>query len=444
MNLDSGNPKGCGAGTMTAPMRDLQEYLTAQEQKGLLRFLTCGSVDDGKSTLIGRLLYDSKLIFEDQLAALEKDSRKYGTNGEDIDFALLADGLEAERQQGITIDVAYCFFATEKRKFIVADTPGHEQYTRKMATGASTAQLAVLLADARAGLQTQTRRHAFIANLLGVRHIVFAVNKIDLVNYSAARFGEIAAAVQELAGHFSFSTVVSIPISARHGDNVSRRSAFTPWYSGPTLIEHLEAVPIEENEAAKPFRMPVQWVNRPNADFRGFSGTIASGAIRPGGRVTIPSSGRTSAIKAIVTAEGELPQASAGDAVTLTLTDEIDVSRGDLLSAAEDRPEYADQLAARIIWMTETPLLPGRSYLMKINGKTVTASVTSLKYKIDINNNYEKLAAKDLVLNEIGVCNLALSAPVAFDAYSACRKTGSFILIDRQSNAFRGRVDFGG
>jgi bifunctional enzyme CysN/CysC len=419
-------------------------YLAAQESKSLLRFLTCGSVDDGKSTLIGRLLYDTKLIFEDQLAALEKDSKRHGTTGEDIDFALLVDGLEAEREQGITIDVAYRFFATDKRKFIVADTPGHEQYTRNMATGASTADLAVLLVDARAGILVQTRRHAYIASLLGVRHIVLAVNKIDLVGWDQARFDEIRAAFTALAGHFSFESVTAIPMSARFGDNVTSHSLHMPWYQGPSLLEHLETVPVDDVAAGKPFRLAVQWVNRPNLDFRGFAGTIASGRIRPGDPVVVATSGRQTSIRRIVSQDGDLSEASAGDAVTLTLAEEVDISRGDILCGPEDRPEVADQIAAYIVWMSDQPLLPGRPYLMKIGTKTVTASVTDLRFKIEV-NNYDELAAKDLHLNEIGRCNLSLSAPVAFDPYTVNRRTGAFILIDRQTNATvgAGMVEFG-
>ena len=423
----------------------LVEYLEAQERKGLLRFLTCGSVDDGKSTLIGRLLYDAKLLFEDQLATLERESRKIGTTGGDIDFALLVDGLEAEREQGITIDVAYRFFATEKRKFIVADTPGHEQYTRNMVTGASTADLAILLVDARHGIRPQTRRHAFLASLLGVRHLVLAINKIDLVDYSAARFHELSAEFEEMAGKFRFETRVAIPISARFGDNVSSRSAAMPWYEGPTLIGHLETVPVDDDRRQKPFRFPVQLVNRPDLDFRGFSGTIASGSVRPGDRIAVAASGRTSAVARIVTADGDLDEAHAGEAVTLTLTDEVDISRGDVLAPAIARPEVSDQISATVVWMADQPLLPGRPYLLKIGARTVTASVTAIKYRIDISSAFEHLAAKDLKLNEIAVCNLSLSAPVAFDAYEDNRETGAFILIDRLSNATvgAGTITFG-
>ncbi|MDR3515207.1 MAG: sulfate adenylyltransferase subunit CysN [Azospirillaceae bacterium] len=433
------------ASTLTPEIPDIAAYLKAQERKSLLRFLTCGSVDDGKSTLIGRLLYDTKLIFEDQLAALEKDSRKHGTTGADIDLALLVDGLEAEREQGITIDVAYRFFATDRRKFIVADTPGHEQYTRNMATGASTAQLAVLLVDARTGIMTQTRRHAFIANLLGVEHCVLAVNKIDLVDFSQARFDEICAAFAALTGHFSFTTAVAIPISARYGDNVSTPSPHLGWYRGPTLLEHLETVPVDKGNTAQPFRMPVQWVNRPDANFRGFAGTITGHRLRTGDRVVVAGSGRQSTVKSIVTYDGILAEAGVGEAVTLTLADEIDISRGDVLASADDPPQYADQLAAHLVWMSEDPLLPGRPYLLKSGGKTVTASVTTLKYKIDINNDYDHLAARSLALNEIGMCNLSLSAPVAFDPYKNNRQTGAFVLIDRLTNATvaAGMVEFG-
>ena len=414
--------------------QDLVDYLAQQERKGLLRFLTCGSVDDGKSTLIGRLLYDTKLLFDDQLATLERDSKKHGTAGEDIDFALLVDGLEAEREQGITIDVAYRFFTTDKRKFIVADTPGHEQYTRNMATGASTADLAILLVDARRGILTQTRRHAFIASLLGIRQIVLAVNKIDLVDFSREVFEKIRDDFTEFAGNFGFRQIVAIPISARYGDNVIARSERTPWYNGPALLDHLETVDVTNETEAKPFRMAVQWVNRPNLDFRGFSGTIASGAVRPGDKIVVAGSGRSSTVARIVTANGDLDLAVAGDAVTLTLADEIDISRGDLLVAANDQPEVADQFAAHLLWMSEDHLLPGRPYLVKIGTRTVTAQVTEIKHKIDV-NTLDHLAAKELGLNEVAVCNFSLSQPVGFDSYQTNRKTGSFIVIDRMTNA---------
>ncbi|MEP2707152.1 MAG: sulfate adenylyltransferase subunit CysN [Roseibium sp.] len=409
------------------------DYVIAQESKDQLRFLTCGSVDDGKSTLIGRLLYDTKLIFEDQLAALERDSKKHGTVGEDIDLALLVDGLEAEREQGITIDVAYRFFATEKRKFVVADTPGHEQYTRNMATGASTADLAVLLVDARHGLMAQTRRHAFIASLLGIRHVVLAVNKIDLVGYSKDRFDEIRAEFETFANGFDFESLVAVPMSARYGDNITTKSSKMDWYSGPTLLEHLETVQVGDHELEAPFRFPVQWVNRPNLDFRGYSGTIASGTIAAGEKVIVAGPAKTSRIKQIIGASGEVSQARAGEAVTLTLEDEIDISRGDMLAPPSARPDVADQMAAHLIWMSEDALLPGRSYLLKIGARTVTATVTEIKHKINV-NTFEHVAGKTLDLNEIAFCNLSLSSSVAFDPYEANRTTGSFILIDRMTN----------
>jgi bifunctional enzyme CysN/CysC len=413
-------------------------------QKGLLRFLTCGSVDDGKSTLIGRLLYDSKLIFEDQLAALERDSVRFGTTGEEIDLALLVDGLEAERQQGITIDVAYRYFTTNRRSFIVADTPGHEQYTRNMATGASTADLAVILIDARKGMLTQTRRHSYICSLLGIRHIVLAVNKIDLLGYASGVFETIVAEYRTFAEGLDFASITPIPMSARYGDNVTRRSAQTPWYDGPTLVEHLEAVDVESDAETRPFRFPVQWVNRPNLDFRGFSGTIASGRIRPGDPVVVAGSGVATRIERIVTYDGDLAEAAAGDAVTLTLADEIDIARGDLLAPPTARPEVADQFAAHVIWMGDEPLLPGRPYLMRMGARHVPVKVTALKHKVDI-DTLEHLAARTLTLNEIGVCNLSTTTPVAFDPYKDDRATGAFILIDRYTNATvgAGMVDFG-
>jgi bifunctional enzyme CysN/CysC len=413
-------------------------------QKGLLRFLTCGSVDDGKSTLIGRLLYDSKLIMEDQLAALTRDSDRYGTTGEDLDLALLVDGLEAERQQGITIDVAYRFFTTDRRSFIVADTPGHEQYTRNMATGASNADLAVILIDARKGVLTQTRRHSTICSLLGVRHVVLAVNKIDLVDFDQAVFDRIVGDYRAFAADLNFGEITAIPMSARHGDNVTLRSSKTPWYKGLTLIEHLETVDVDSDTAEKPFRFPVQWVSRPNLDFRGFAGTIASGTVRPGDPVTVAASGRQTKVARIVTYDGDLDEAKAGDAVTLTLADEVDVARGDLLSAPTTRPEVADQFAAHVLWMGDDPLLPGRPYLMRIGTRYVPVKVTALKHKLDVDTR-EQLAARTLTLNEIGVCNLSTTSPVAFDAYGDNRETGAFILIDRYSNATvgAGMIDFG-
>ncbi|HEX3756673.1 MAG TPA: sulfate adenylyltransferase subunit CysN [Rhizomicrobium sp.] len=429
---------------MNAPAADLKSYLAAQEKKSLLRFLTCGSVDDGKSTLIGRLLYDTKLLFEDQLSALEKDSRKYGTTGEDIDFALLVDGLEAEREQGITIDVAYRFFATDKRKFIVADTPGHEQYTRNMATGASNSELAVILIDARKGVLTQTRRHAFIASLLGIRHVVLAVNKIDLVDFSQSVFDSIVSDFTAFAAQLGFATLTPIPLSARFGVNVMSRSEETPWYKGPSLLHHLENVDVDTAQTDRPFRMAVQWVNRPDLDFRGFSGTISGGHIRPGDPVAVAKSGRESKVVRIVTLDGDLPGAVAGDAVTLTLADEIDISRGDVLAAPDACPDLSDQFAAHLLWMAEEELLPGRQYLLKLGTAMVPASVSELKHKVDV-NTLEHLAGKTLALNEVGYANFALAQPLAFDPYTENHDTGGFILIDRFSNATvgAGMIDFG-
>jgi bifunctional enzyme CysN/CysC len=427
-----------------APQTSLQAFLAAQEKKSLLRFLTCGSVDDGKSTLIGRLLYDTKLLFEDTLSALEKDSRKFGTTGEDIDFALLVDGLEAEREQGITIDVAYRFFATDRRKFIVADTPGHEQYTRNMATGASNADLAVILIDARKGVLVQTRRHAYIASLLGIRHIVLAVNKIDLVEYSQSAFEAIVAEFARFAKDLGFASQVAIPLSARQGDNVIARSANTPWYDGPVLLDHLETVDVDSALADRPFRMPVQWVNRPNLDFRGFAGTVASGRVRSGDAVAVAKSGRTSTIARIVAGDGDRTEAVAGDAVTITLADEIDISRGDVLCDPQRRPDMSDQFAAHLLWMAEEEMLPGRQYLLKLATATVPATVSALKHKVDV-NTLGHFAGKTLALNEVGYCNFALSQPLAFDPYRDNRDMGGFILIDRVTNATvgAGMVDFG-
>jgi len=423
---------------------ELRAFLAKQEGKSFLRFLTCGSVDDGKSTLIGRLLYDTKLIFEDQLKTLEKDSRKHGTTGEDIDFALLLDGLEAERQQGITIDVAYRFFTTGKRKFIVADTPGHEQYTRNMATGASHSDLAVILVDARKGVLTQTRRHAYICSLLRIRHVVLAINKIDLVDYSEDIFDAIDNEFRDFADKLGFASLVSIPLSARFGDNVIDPSSKLGWYKGPTLISHLETVDVDSDRTHRPLRMPVQWVNRPNLDFRGFAGTIATGHVRVGDPIVVAASGRTSTVARIVTMEGDLAEASAGAAVTLTLKDEIDISRGDVLASPAARPEVADQFAAHLLWMAEDELLPGRQYLIKIGAKTVPASVTELKHKIDV-NSLDHFAAKTLQLNEVGFCNFSTTAPIAFDAYADSRETGGFIVIDRLTNGTvgAGMIDFG-
>ena len=412
---------------------DIDAYLKAHENKSLLRFITCGSVDDGKSTLIGRLLYESKMIFEDQLTALEQDSKKVGTQGENIDFALLVDGLAAEREQGITIDVAYRFFATEHRKFIVADTPGHEQYTRNMATGASTADLAVLLIDARQGVLTQTKRHAFIASQLGVRHIVLAVNKMDLVDYSEKVFNEIDDDFKTFADQLDIPNLHAIPVSALAGDNVVDGSRYMPWYEGPSLLGYLEGVDVEAEETSLPFRMPVQWVNRPDLDFRGYAGRIAGGIVRPGDDVRVLPSGKQSKIARIVTMDSDLDEAVSGQSVTLTLTDEIDISRGDVIATSETPPEISDQFDTTIIWLSEEPMLPGRSYRMKTSSRLVSATVNAPKHKTDV-NTLQKLPAKTLQLNEIGNCTLAVDRPIAFDSYNENRQTGSFILIDRMTN----------
>ncbi len=412
---------------------DIDAYLKAHENKSLLRFITCGSVDDGKSTLIGRLLYESKMIFEDQLTALEQDSKKVGTQGENIDFALLVDGLAAEREQGITIDVAYRFFATEHRKFIVADTPGHEQYTRNMATGASTADLAVLLIDARQGVLTQTKRHAFIASQLGVRHIVLAVNKMDLVDYSEKVFNEIVDDFKTFADQLDIPNLHAIPVSALAGDNVVDGSRFMPWYEGPSLLGYLEGVDVEAEETSLPFRMPVQWVNRPDLDFRGYAGRIAGGIVRPGDDVRVLPSGKQSKIARIVTMDSDLDEGVSGQSVTLTLTDEIDISRGDVIATSETPPEISDQFDTTIIWLSEEPMLPGRSYRMKTSSRLVSATVNAPKHKTDV-NTLQKLPAKTLQLNEIGNCTLAVDRPIAFDSYNENRQTGSFILIDRMTN----------
>ncbi|EDX81975.1 MAG: sulfate adenylyltransferase subunit CysN [Phenylobacterium sp.] len=413
--------------------RDIDAYLDAHQHKSLLRFITCGSVDDGKSTLIGRLLYDSKMIFEDQMAALEADSRRVGTQGGDIDFALLVDGLAAEREQGITIDVAYRFFSTEKRKFIVADTPGHEQYTRNMVTGASTADAAVILIDARRGVLTQTRRHAYLVSLLGIRHVILAVNKMDLMGWSQTVFDTIVADFSAFADQIGLKTFDAIPMSALRGDNITEASAHSPWYAGPSLMSLLEMLEVGDDLQADPFRLPVQWVNRPNLDFRGFSGQIAAGTVRPGDPVRVLPSGKTSTVARIVTADGDLAQAVAGQSITLTLADEIDVSRGDVLASADAPPEAADQFEATVVWMDDEPLLPGRPYLLKIGAKLVGATITEPKHKVNV-NTLEQQPAKRLELNEIGVCNLSLDAPVAFAPYAENKDLGGFILIDRISN----------
>jgi len=413
---------------------DIEAYLHAQENKSFLRFITCGSVDDGKSTLIGRLLYDSKLIYEDQLASIEKDSKKSGTQGDKVDLALLVDGLAAEREQGITIDVAYRFFSTDKRKFIVADTPGHVQYTRNMATGASTADVAILLIDARYGVQEQTRRHAFIASLLGIKHVVVAVNKMDLNGFDQSVFNAIEVEFRDFATSLDFDDISCIPMSALDGDNVIKPSENALWYKGPTLLQYLESVDVEQTTLEAPFRLPVQWVNRPNLDFRGFAGTIASGVINKGDEIIVTPSGKRSRVKDIVTYNGSKKTARQDMAVTLTLEDEIDISRGDMICKTDVPAEQADQFQAQILWMDENKLFPGRQYVLKTTNNTTSASITTLKHRIDI-NDFSEVAAKTLELNEIGVANISLSRPIAFDNYSDNRQTGAFILIDRQTNA---------
>jgi len=422
---------------------DIEGYLKAQEEKSMLRFITCGSVDDGKSTLIGRLLYDSKMIFEDQLNALESDSKRLGTQGEEIDFALLVDGLAAEREQGITIDVAYRYFSTDKRKFIVADTPGHEQYTRNMATGASTADLAILLIDARKGVLTQTRRHSFIASLLGIKNIVLAINKMDLENYSQQVVQDIEAEYREFAKDFGFREIMTIPVSALKGDNIIEPSANMKWYTGPTLMQYLEEIPVGDARQQADFRLPVQWVNRPNLDFRGFSGTIAAGTVRVGDKIKALPNAQESTVKSIVTYDGNLDYAVAGEAITLTLEDEIDISRGDVIAGKDHPPEVADQFEAKIIWMHDEPMLPGRPYLFKTANKLVPGLVTDLKHKVNV-NTMEHTAAKSLALNEIGICNIGLESRIAFDAYASNREIGSFIIIDRITNntVGVGMIDF--
>ncbi len=413
---------------------DIDAYLVEQQQKDLLRFITCGSVDDGKSTLIGRMLYESKMVFEDQLSALEADSKRVGTQGGELDFALLVDGLAAEREQGITIDVAYRFFSTARRKFIVADTPGHEQYTRNMVTGASTADLAVILIDARKGVLTQTRRHSYLVSLLGIDRVVLAVNKLDLVGYSRETFERIEADYRDFASRIGLSDVTAIPLSALRGDNLTERSGETPWYEGPPLMTFLETVPLDRQRRATPLRMPVQWVNRPDLDFRGFSGTVVGGEVRPGDAVRVLPSGRTSTVARIVTYDGDLDSAGVDQSVTLTLTDEIDVSRGDMLAASDDPPKLSDQIRAHVVWMGEEKLHAGRSYVLKSGARTLTATPGAPDEVIDV-NTLERREAETLRLNEIGVLDLVLSAPLAFDAYRDNRDTGGFILVDRLTNA---------
>ncbi|MFZ9628564.1 MAG: sulfate adenylyltransferase subunit CysN [Ilumatobacteraceae bacterium] len=413
---------------------DIEAYLEAQNHKGLLRFITCGSVDDGKSTLIGRMLYESHLVFDDHLRALEADSKRVGTQGDDLDMALLLDGLQAEREQGITIDVAHRYFSTERRTFIVADTPGHEQYTRNMVTGASTADLAVILIDARKGIVVQTRRHSYLVALLGIRHVVVAVNKMDLVDWSRDVYVRIETEYREFASRLGLEEVTVVPVSALHGDNVVHPSTRAPWYSGPTVMEHLETVPVDDDAAGRAFRMWVQWVNRPSLDFRGFAGRITGGVLHVGDRVRVQPSGVETAVARIVTADGDLPSACAGQSVTITTTDEVDVARGDLLATAADPAGTADQFEATVVWMDEQPMLPGRPYLMKIGTRTVGLTVSHPKYRVNV-NTLEHLAATTLGLNEIGVCNLSLDRVVPFDPYDQQRETGAFIIIDRLTNA---------
>ncbi len=414
---------------------DIDAYLNVHQHKSLLRFITCGSVDDGKSTLIGRLLYDSKMIFEDQLATLESDSKRMGTQGQEIDFALLVDGLAAEREQGITIDVAYRFFATEKRKFIVADCPGHEQYTRNMVTGASTADLAVILIDARKGVLVQTRRHSYLAQLLGIKNIVLAVNKMDLIAYDQAKYDAIVAEYTAFANSIGISDFTAMPISGFKGDNITERSVHMPWYAGPPLIAHLETVALDNDaDQAKPLRMPVQWVNRPNLDFRGFSGQIATGIVRPGDAIRVLPSGKTSTITKIVTLDGELSEAVAGQSVTLCFADEIDCSRGDVIAAADNPPEVSDQFESTIVWMADEALVPGRAYWLKLGTQTVSATVQSPKYTINV-NNMEHMAAKTLELNAIGVAEILTDKAIVFEPYANNHVLGGYILIDKITNA---------
>ncbi len=412
---------------------DIETYLDSQLKKSLLRFITCGSVDDGKSTLIGRLLYESKMIFDDQLASLKNESKKFGTQGEEIDFALLVDGLAAEREQGITIDVAYRFFSTDLRKFIVADTPGHEQYTRNMATGASTADLAIVMIDARKGVLTQTRRHSFIVSLLGIKHVVLCINKMDLVDYDQAQYDAILKDYLAFAEPLGFDSVQAIPVSALAGDNIVEHSDRTPWYDGPPLMQYLDTVEIQSDVQDKAFRMPVQWVNRPNLDFRGFAGQVLSGTVKPGDAVRALPSGKSSKVARVVSMNGDMDEAVEGHSITLTLEDEIDVSRGDVLCADQSPAEVSDQFQATMLWMSDQAMLPGRSYVMKIGARECQMQVTEPKYKIDVNTRAHE-AAKTLDLNEIGICNIALDRDIAFDPYADNRRMGGFIVIDRMTN----------
>lgn len=432
-----------GLDASAAATPSIAEYLQQHESKSMLRFITCGSVDDGKSTLIGRLLHDSKLLLDDQLATLESDSRRHGTQNGEVDFALLVDGLAAEREQGITIDVAYRYFSTERRKFIVADCPGHEQYTRNMATGASTADLAIVLVDARKGLLTQTRRHSYIVSLLGIRHVILAVNKMDLVDYKQASFERIVDDYQQLANQLGIENVHRVPLSALKGDNVMLASTQMPWYEGESLLGLLETIEVDRAETSRPFRLPVQWVNRPNQGFRGFSGQVASGEVRVGDEVIVLPSGTRTRLAGVINPQGESNSAHEGEAVTLTLVDEVDVSRGAVIAAADHPPEVADQFAAHVLWMADAPLLPGRGYWLKIGSQTVGAQITEIKHRVDINSQ-KPLAAKRVNLNEVAYCNLMLDQPIAFESYADNRTMGGFILIDRQSNATVGcgTIDF--
>jgi bifunctional enzyme CysN/CysC len=432
--MDNGKRQGSSQ-AQALIAKDIDAYLLQHLHKSLLRFITCGSVDDGKSTLIGRLLYDSKMIYEDQLALLETDSKRMGTQGQNIDFALLVDGLAAEREQGITIDVAYRFFSTDRRKFIVADTPGHEQYTRNMVTGASTADLAVILIDARKGVLTQTRRHSFLVHLIGIRHVVLAINKMDLVGYDHGTFEAIVADYRSCAESIGITEFLAMPISALAGDNIYTRSTSTPWYHGPSLIEHLETVAVDIDAAqTQPFRMPVQWVNRPDLDFRGFSGLICAGSVTPGDKVRVLPSGLISVISRVLTPDGDVPRAVAGQSVTICLADQIDCSRGDVLAGADASPQVADQFEATLVWMAEDSLLVGRPYWLKLGTQTVSATVQAPKYQINV-NTMARLAAKTLTMNAIGVSNLATDRPIVFESYEVNHELGGFILIDKLSNA---------
>ncbi|PVE23859.1 sulfate adenylyltransferase subunit CysN [Microvirga sp. KLBC 81] len=410
----------------------LEDYLSAHERKSLLRFITCGSVDDGKSTLIGRLLYESKRLFDDQLAALERDSRKHGTQGGEIDFSLLVDGLASEREQGITIDVAYRFFSTDRRTFIVADTPGHEQYTRNMATGASTADVAILLIDARKGITRQTRRHALLVSMLGIRHVALAINKMDLVGWSEERFRGIESEFKTFSLNLGFEQITAIPLSALHGDNVVEASSQVSWHSGSTLLSYLETVEVEQAAEAEPFRMPVQWVNRPNPDFRGFAGLVTSGAIKPGDRVRVLPSGVETSVAQIVTMDRQLDGAASGQSVTLTLSDEVDISRGDVITSLDQLPQVSDRIGARLFWMAAEHLKEGDQFLLKLGAATVPAMVISVRQKIDL-ASLEPVSVTSLGANDVGDVLLALDHPIAFDAYSENRRTGGFVLIDRES-----------